>query len=48
VRKALDESQELGLISRRRNVGTRVAAARPKPGFTQSIAMVDERPALSG
>lgn len=42
VRKALDELQELGLISRRKNVGTRVEAARPKPGFTQSIATVDE------
>lgn len=42
VRKALDELQELGLISRRKNVGTRVEAARPRPGFTQSIATVDE------
>ena len=42
VRKALDELQELGLISRRKNVGTRVEASRPQPGFTQSIATVDE------
>jgi len=42
VRKALDELQELGLISRRKNVGTRVESSRPKPGFTQSIATVDE------
>lgn len=42
VRKALDELQELGLISRRKNVGTRVEAARPAAGFTQSIATVDE------
>ena len=42
VRKALDELQELGLISRRKNVGTRVEAARPVAGFTQSIATVDE------
>lgn len=42
VRKALDELQELGLISRRKNVGTRVEATRPKPGFTQAIATVDE------
>jgi GntR family transcriptional regulator len=42
VRKVLDELQELGLISRRKNVGTRVEASRPKPGFTQSIATVDE------
>ena len=31
-----------GLISRRKNVGTRVEAARPATGFTQSIATVDE------
>lgn len=42
VRKALDELQELGLISRRKNVGTRVEAARPATGFVQSIATVDE------
>lgn len=42
VRKALDELQELGLISRRKNVGTRVEAARPVAGFTQAIATVDE------
>ncbi len=42
VRKALDELQDLGLISRRKNVGTRVEAQRPKPGFSQSIATVDE------
>ncbi len=42
VRKALDELQALGLISRRKNVGTRLEASRPRPGFTQSIATVDE------
>lgn len=42
VRKALDDLQELGLISRRKNVGTRVESARPVAGFTQSIATVDE------
>lgn len=42
VRKALNELQELGLISRRKNVGTRVEASRPAMGFTQSIATVDE------
>lgn len=42
VRKALDELQELGLISRRKNVGTRVESVRPAGGFTQSIATVDE------
>lgn len=42
VRKALDTLQEQGLISRRKNVGTRVEAMRPQAGFTQSIATVDE------
>lgn len=42
VRKVLDEFQELGLISRRKNVGTRVEAARPMTGFTQSIATVGD------
>ena len=42
VRKALDALQELGLISRRKNVGTRVEAMRPLAGFTQSIATVEE------
>ncbi len=42
VRKALDELQELGLISRKKNVGTRVEAAKPPAGFTQSIATADE------
>ena len=42
VRKALDELQEMGLISRRKNVGTRVEAMRAAAGFTQSIATVDE------
>ena len=42
VRKALDELQELGLISRRKNVGTRVEATKPATGFIQSIATVDE------
>ena len=42
VRMALQELQDLGLISRRKNVGTRVEASRPAAGFTQSIATVDE------
>ena len=33
VRGALPELQELGLVSRRKNVGTRVEAARPRRGF---------------
>ncbi|MGB4062047.1 MAG: GntR family transcriptional regulator [Burkholderiaceae bacterium] len=42
VRKALDELQELGLISRRKNVGTRVEAATPAAGFTQTLATVGD------
>lgn len=42
VRKALEALQEMGLISRRKNVGTRVEAARPAAGFTQSVATVDQ------
>ncbi len=42
VRMALQALQDLGLISRKKNVGTRVEAMRPAAGFTQSIATVDE------
>jgi DNA-binding GntR family transcriptional regulator len=42
VRMALQALQDLGLISRKKNVGTRVEATRPAAGFTQSIATVDE------
>ena len=42
VRMALQDLQDLGLISRRKSVGTRVEATVPVAGFTQSIATVDE------
>lgn len=42
VRKALDDLQDMGLISRRKNVGTRVEASKSTAGFTQSIATLDE------
>lgn len=42
VRRALDEIQALGLVSRRKNVGTRVEASHPITRFSQSIATVDE------
>lgn len=42
VRKALDELHTLGLISRRKNVGTRVEASAPAAGFTQTIATVGD------
>jgi GntR family transcriptional regulator len=41
VRKALDDVQEMGLISRRKNVGSRVEALRPSIGFVQSLATID-------
>jgi GntR family transcriptional regulator len=42
VRRALGELQALGLISRRKNVGTRVEASKPTAGFTLSSASVDD------
>lgn len=42
VRRALQSLQDLGLISRRKNVGTRVESRQPAPGFIQSVATVDE------
>jgi DNA-binding GntR family transcriptional regulator len=34
--------QQLGLVSRRKNVGTRVEAAKPKPVFRPTLASVDD------
>lgn len=42
VRMALGQLQEQGLISRRKNVGTRVEATRPSGGFLQSLASVED------
>jgi GntR family transcriptional regulator len=42
VRIALAELQDMGLISRRKNVGTRVEAATPIAGFTQALASVED------
>ncbi|MDM0015571.1 GntR family transcriptional regulator [Variovorax sp. J22P168] len=42
VRAALAELQQLGLVSRRKNVGTRVVSARPRAGFRPSLASVDD------
>jgi GntR family transcriptional regulator len=42
VRMALTQLQDQGLISRRKNVGTRVEAARPAAGFKQSLASVED------
>ena len=42
VRAALAELQRLGLVSRRKNVGTRVEATRPRDVFRPSLASVDD------
>jgi DNA-binding GntR family transcriptional regulator len=42
VRLALGELHEQGLISRRKNVGTRVEAVRPTTGFTHSLASAED------
>lgn len=41
VRAALQELQDLGLISRKRRAGTRVEAAVPSVGYRQSISSVE-------
>lgn len=42
VRVALAELQAQGLVSRRRNVGTRVEAAAPRAAYRPSLASVDD------
>ncbi|MGO4814015.1 GntR family transcriptional regulator [Cupriavidus sp. 2MCAB6] len=42
VRAALAELQELGLVSRRKNVGTRVEASAPTKAFRPSLASVED------
>lgn len=42
VRAALHELQQLGLVSRRKNVGTRVESMRPVNGFRPSLASLDD------
>ncbi|OZI66532.1 GntR family transcriptional regulator [Bordetella genomosp. 11] len=42
IRAALQELQQLGLVSRRKNVGTRVESTRPRPVFRPSLASVDD------
>ncbi len=45
IRSALRELQQLGLVSRRRNTGTRVEAARPaweSSGYTHSFRTVED------
>jgi GntR family transcriptional regulator len=42
VRAALRELQDLGLITRRKKAGTRVASAQPSSGYRHSFDSVDE------
>jgi len=42
IRAVLQELQEQGLVSRRKNVGTRVEALRPKAVFRPTLASVDD------
>ena len=42
IRAALHELQQLGLVSRRKNVGTRVESAAPTHHFHPSLASVDD------
>ncbi|MEJ8822373.1 GntR family transcriptional regulator [Variovorax humicola] len=42
VRAALTELQQVGLVSRRKNVGTRVVSAKPRASFRPSLASVDD------
>lgn len=40
VREAINRLQSLGLVSRRKRVGTRVEAATPHAGYSQSLASI--------
>lgn len=42
VRAALAELQRVGLVSRRKNAGTRVEATKPRDTFRPSLASVDD------
>ena len=42
VRLALQELQNAGMVSRRKNVGTRVESATPQTAFQQSLASVED------
>lgn len=42
VRAALNELQQLGLVSRRKNVGTRVVATQVRNGFRPTLASLDD------
>ena len=42
VRKALAELQALGLVSRRKHVGTRVESTRPSGGFNETLGSMED------
>ncbi|CAM4020174.1 GntR family transcriptional regulator [Bordetella tumulicola] len=42
VRAALRQLQDLGLIARRRGIGTVIIAAKPKAGFSQSLSSLED------
>lgn len=42
VREAMRELEAVGLVSRKKKVGTRVEAAKPSPGFHQSLGSVED------
>ncbi|RJF96254.1 GntR family transcriptional regulator [Noviherbaspirillum saxi] len=42
IRAALHELQQLGLVSRRKNVGTRVEAVRPTNEFRPTLSSIDD------
>ena len=42
IRAALQELQQQGLVSRRKNAGTRVESATPTAGFQQSLASIED------
>lgn len=42
IRAVLQELQDLGLVSRRKNVGTRVEASRPRAAFRPTLASVED------
>lgn len=42
IRAALQELQEQGLVSRRKNAGTRVESTTPAAGFQQSLASIED------
>lgn len=42
IRAVLQALQDMGLVSRRKNVGTRVEAAQPRPVFKPTLASVED------